>query len=289
MFYAIMTVILWRKAMNNKLFLPIFIALGLAIPMHSMELKPGTVIGPMHQTGQFTAAGINPVHQTSGLVPAITTIGQTGSQIAQPTLISFAAGKAPWWALSAGTGYLLLFKSDIYNPALLSSCVAGAGFASGSQASQLFKNISSNPTITTAARAAAIAGCVGLSYSTNVTLAQDAFFAMAQAIGIDATLELVDTLLTCAQGSPTEKQQQSSYTVPTWAAQATAQGAEIGLQTAFIQLLHNYDPVTLLRIFLYEQTYRLAQKGYDSANQLMQFIKKNYKPLDPKKAACSLI
>lgn len=278
--------------MKNNLFLAILATLGLVIsPGIAMEPQAGIFI-PTHQTGQFTISGVNPAHQTSGLVPAVNTIAQVGSEMAQPTLISFAAGKAPWWALSAGSGYLLLFKCDMCNPALISSCVAGAGFASGAQASQLLKTISSNQTVTTAARAAAAVGCMGLSYTTNVALAQDAFFAMAQAIGIEATLELVEKLLTCAkspQVSPAEKQQSSSYTIPQWGLTAAEQSAQIGLQTAFVQLVSTYDPLTLLRIFLYEQTYRLAQKGYESANQLLQFIKTNYKPLDPRKAACSLI
>lgn len=278
--------------MKFNLFLAIFISLGLVSCGIAMEPQAGTIITPLHQTGQFTAAGINPVNQPSGLVPVVTELGKAGSEIAQPTLISFAAGKAPWWALSAGTGYLLLFKCDMCNPAIIGSCAAGAGFASGNQATQLLKNISANPTVTTAARVMATAGCIGLSYATDITLAQDAFFAMAQAIGIDGTMELVDKLLTCSKGTsvtPTEKQQSTSYKAPEWAVKATAQGAEIGLQTAFVQLLNNYDPVTLLRIFLYEQTYRLAQQGYYSATQLLQHIKKNYKPLDPRKAACTLI
>lgn len=278
--------------MKFNLFLAIFISLGLVNAGIAMEPQAGTIVTPIHQTGQFTTAGVSPVNQPSGLIPAITEIGKTGSEIAQPTLISFAAGKAPWWALSAGTGYLLLFKCDMCNPAVISSCVSGAGFASGNQATQLLKNISANPTITTAARVAATVGCIGLSYATDIALAQDAFFAMAQAIGIDGTMELVEKLLTCAQGksvTPTEKQQTSAYKTPEWAVKATAQGAEIGLQTAFVQLLNNYDPITLVRIFLYEQTYRLAQKGYASANELLRFIKTNYKPLDPRKAACTLI
>ncbi len=279
--------------MKTNLYLAILISFGLVGSGIAMEPLAGTVVNPIHQTGQFTLPGLNPGNQTSGLVPAISQVGQTGIEIAQPTLISFAAGKAPWWALSAGTGYLLLFKCEMCNPALIGACMAGAGFASGNQATQLLKNISSNPTVTTAARVAATAGCIGLSYATNVALAQDAFFAMAQAIGIDGTLELVEKLLTCAQGSnvePTEKQStSSSYKAPDWAIKATAQGTEIGLQTAFVQLLHTYDRITLLRIFLYEQTYRLAQQGYESANQLWRFIKTNYKPLDPRKAACTLI
>ena len=280
-----------EEYMKTNLFLAIFIGLCLAFPGLAMEPQAGTIVSPMHQIGQFTVPGINPSNQASGLIPAISQMTKTGSEIAQPTLISFAAGKAPWWALSAGTGYLLLFKCDMCNPSLISSCMAGAGFASGNQATQLLKNISTNQTITTAARVAATAGCIGLSYASNVALAQDAFFAMAQAIGIDGTLELVEKLLLCKQEqtSTQEKQTTSSYKAPDWAIKTTAQGTEIGLQTAFVQLLHNYDPITLLRIFLYEQTYRLAQQGYDSANQLWRFIKTNYKPLDPRKAACTLI
>lgn len=280
--------------MKFNLFLAIFISLGLASSGITMEPQAGIVVNPIYQTGQFTTAGISLANQPSGLLPAVTELGKAGSEIAQPALISFAAGKAPWWALSTGTGYLLLFKCKNCTPALFSSCAMGAGFSSGSQITQALKNISSDPKISGVLYAAAAASCIGLSYSTNVALAQDAFFAMAQAIGIEGTLDVINKLMSCIKPTTTStekitEEQTSSYKVPTWIAQASAKGAEIGLQTAFVELLNHYDPITLLQAFLYEQTYRLAQKGYASANQLLRFINTNYKPLDPRKAACTLI
>jgi len=282
--------------MNLKLFLSLLMVFGTVTQAIGMEHQAGTVINPIHQTGQFTIAGINHVGTTaSGLAPIITHIGQRGNQIAQPAIISFAAGNAPWWALTIGTGYLLISQCDMSNPALISSCIAGAGFATGTHAIGLVKRIFENEHTINITTAALATSCLGISCAADAQLVQDAFFAAAQAMGVEAVVRLSQQLLSVKKCNTQCKE--SKITTRSTAFEnideglidGARQAININLYALFAELLRCYNPAALLRILLYEQTYRLASNGYQAAHDLCIKLQPEYTFLDHRKLPCAII
>lgn len=279
--------------MNIKSFLSILFMLSLAQQISAMAPQAGTVINPLHQaTGQFTISGVNQAKaQASGLAPIITHIGQANSRIAQPVIISFAAGNAPWWALAIGTGYLLIAQCDINNPALLSSCIAGAGYAAGSQTVGLMKKIFSNEHTLNATTAALATSCFGISCVADANLVQDAFFAAAQAMGVEAIVRLTQQLLVVKQSStlPAHSASHNNSNATAGLIDGASNAINIHLQVLFAELLKCYNPASLLKILLYEQAYRLASNGYQAAYDLCIQLQPEYTFLDHRKLACAII
>lgn len=279
--------------MNIRSILSIFFILSLAQQIKAMEPQAGTVINPLHQTtGQFTISGVNQIKaQTSGLTPIVTQIGTTGSRIAQPVIISFATSNAPWWALAMGTGYLLIAQCDINNPALISSCIAGAGYAAGSQTAGLMKKIFSNEHTLNATTAALATSCFGISCVADTNLVQDAFFAAAQAMGIEAIVRLTQQLLAVKQSSTllAHSTSHNNSNATTGLIDSTSHAINIHLHVLFAELLKCYNPTALLKILLYEQAYRLASNGYQAAHDLCIQLQPEYTFLDHRKLACTII
>lgn len=284
--------------MNFKAFFPIFMVLGLAT--QALGMAPGTVITPLHNNGQFTVSAVGNVSQPANcLIPSINDISATGSQIASskgtPVIISFLAGQAPWWALTVGTGYLLISQCDMSNPAFISTCMAGAGYAAGNQATSFLKKAFSNAYINNATRAALATSCVGLSCSIEGSLVQDAFFAAAQAIGIDAIAELAQKLLAAKQAETTgsckiTKQKSGILNdIKTGVIQGTSQVAHDYLNTLLVSLLRAYDATSLVKILLYEQAYRLANAGYSAAYDFVSSIASEYTFIDYRTVPCTIM
>ncbi len=224
-------------------------------------MNPGTVIDPLNHSGQFTAIAVPkmPCSQSSSILPL-----DLCKMKGVPVIISLAASNIPWWALTTGTGYLLLNQCDACSPLLASSLVAGGSYALGQQATRCIKNIFKKQTVYCAAQMGLAAACLGLSYYASSPLIDDACIAASQAIGLHTALELSNTLLP-------KRSDVDAFEGPTIQNGFIAGGLE-SLQTLAYSslgcLLSTCNSAELAQILLYEQAYRLAQAGCEAAQQL---------------------
>jgi hypothetical protein len=264
--------------MNIKKF--IFSLLFASAPLSAMNLVPGTVIDPLHHTGQFTVSvAQNVTCLPSGLPSVLCQVSKASSDIFKnkgvPVLIYTAAGMVPWWALTTGTGYLIISQCGISDPGLLTSIVSGASYAAGQQSNSVLKKYITNPYVKSFAQVALCASCLGLSYISGNSVTSDALLAVAQAIGLqtifDNCLELLMKIkVTHSYQSQSQKQQAWCALSPALKANlinGTVDALSIILPSLCIS--NECDPNMILRILLYEQAYRLAQYGCAAAQHFI--------------------
>lgn len=260
--------------MNVKsLVLSLLLLIG--CPIWAMAPAPGTVIDPLQHTGQFTVSiSDNAFASGPSALPTVSQITHAGTDLFKtkgiPVIITTAASMVPWWALTTGTGYLLISVCNISDPALLTAMAGGASYAAGEKTSSLIKKCISNPYFQSATQVAVCAACLGLSYVGSNALINDAFFASAQAISWQTLMDNSTKLLAPSQSTS------NAPSSSTWISRETKEGMIEGTINALSTMVPglcaaNYcDSNALLRVLLYEQAYRLAHSGCTAAQQFIQ-------------------
>lgn len=253
----------------------VFFALALfaGIPMVAME--PGTVIDPLNYSGQFTVSLPNQASSlSSGTGPLTTSIKATAQELFKnkgvPVIISTAAGMMPWWALTTGTGYLIISQCNLSDPLLLTALAAGSSYAVGEQTNSVFKKYIANPYFKNATQVALCAACLSFSYLGTNPIVNQAFFTIAQTIGwqtiLDVSTKIVANTTFHITGTSSD---QSWFSLSPATTAGMIEGATNALSTMLPELCiaNCYTAQNTLRILLYEQAYRLAQSGCSAAEQ----------------------
>lgn len=235
--------------------------------MAVQELKPGTVVDPIRQVGQYTVS-LPHANVSSGL-PAIT---QAGTDIFKttgtPVIISTVASKVPWWALTTGTGYLLISHFDPTIP-FAAALGGGLGYAAGQEVGAA-TNTFFSPTLGKVSQLALLATFLGTAYYSSNALISDAFMAATQALGLQTALSFSSQLFSKSQTPQKNPQEQTGILNSIKVALNSGLGDALHIHAvvAFTNLLGNVSTATLMHILLYEQAYRLAMAGSQAAQQL---------------------
>lgn len=241
--------------------------------MAVQELAPGTVVNPINQVGQFT---VTVAKTNASGVPAI---AQASADIFKtkgtPVIISTAASKAPWWALTTGTGYLLISQFDPSLP-FAAALAGGAGYALGQEIG------AASATLSKSSQLALLATFLGTAYLSSNALISDAFMAATQALGLQTALSFSSQLFS---GSKTEQPQSKENSgilnnIKIALSSGLADALHIHAVVAFVNLLGTASTTTLMHILLYEQAYRLALAGSQAAQQLFSNIPRVYDQQD---------
>jgi hypothetical protein len=271
---------------NRSLKSILFIALlGYALPFMAMDTKnlAGTVIDPINYSGQCT---VNAFQAPSG--PSFDIAGNA-QELAKikglPVIVSIGASHIPWWALTTGTGFLLLTQANIADPLLLQVALDGLGYVAGETVAKNIPTISTNKKITTAATAALITALYATSYACPGIAC---ICTIANAAATTAALQMLTSHaqnLFANKQEPNKQQpivdiQQLNSTNSSWYSAIAehykmAAGLLLGglgayaLQYQHIKkILEIIDPRLAVKILLYEQAYRLAQAGVQAAQGL---------------------
>jgi hypothetical protein len=100
----------------------------MALPTYSMV--PGTVLEGTAISGSYTVSAVPTA--TNFTLPNIAMPDPNlFKEKGLPVIITFACGKAPWWALATGTGYVLIRELDASSCQLYCSLVSGSSYAIG--------------------------------------------------------------------------------------------------------------------------------------------------------------
>jgi hypothetical protein len=251
--------------MFKRTFSLIFLAYTFLAPaMTVTEFNPGTVIDPINQAGQFTVSV--PQVNASG-IPAAT---QAGTDLFKtkgtPVIISTIAGNVPWWALTTGTGYLLISHFDPTIP-FAAALGGGLGYGAGQEIGSAANAFS--PTIARASQLALLATFLGTSLYSSNALISNAFMAATQALGLQTALSLSAQYFAASKTSaPTEKNSGILNNIKVALGSGLGDVLHVHAVVAFVNLLGNISTASLMHILLYEQAYRLAVAGSQAAQQL---------------------
>lgn len=246
-----------------------FLAPAMAVP----ELNPGTVVDPINQIGQFTVSLPN---TTASGAPALSKAGTDVFKTkGVPVIISTVASHAPWWALTTGTGYLLISQFDPTIP-FAAALSGGAGYALGQEIG------SATSTLGKASQLALLATFLGTSLYSGNALISDAFMAATQALGLQTALSFSSQLFSKPSTPSQSSSQKSGLLNNIKIALNSGLGDVLHVHAvvAFLNLFGNVSTATLMHILLYEQAYRLAMAGSQAAQQLFsaQRIPKTSEP-----------
>jgi hypothetical protein len=229
------------------------------------EFNPGTVVDPINQSGQFTVS--IPQVNTSGIPVA----AQAGTELFKtkgtPVIISTVASNVPWWALTTGTGYLLIAHFDPTIP-FATALSGGLGYGAGQEIGTITNAMS--PTIARASQLALLATFLGTSLYSGNALISDAFMAATQALGLQTALALSAHYFSGSKTSAATQNENSGILNNIKIALGSGLGDVLHVHAvaAFLNLLGNVSTATLMHILLYEQAYRLAMAGSHAAQQL---------------------
>lgn len=236
-----------------------FLAPAMAVP----EFNAGTVVDPINQVGQFTVT----LPSTNTTASGLPQIAQAGTDIFKtkgvPVIISTVASNAPWWALTTGTGYLLISHFDPTIP-FAAALSGGAGYAAGQEIG------TATTTLGKASQLALLATFLGASLYSSNTLVSNAFMAATQALGLQTALSLSSQFFSKSTTSPQISQEKSGVlnNIKVALNSGLADVLHIHAIVAFVSLFNNINTATLMHILLYEQAYRLAMAGSHAAQQL---------------------
>lgn len=250
---------MFKKAFSIFFLTYSFLAPAMAVP----ELNAGTVVDPINQVGQFTVTLPSTNTSPSGLPQ----IAQAGTDIFKtkgvPVIISTVASNAPWWALTTGTGYLLISHFDPTIP-FAAALSGGAGYAAGQEIG------TATSTFGKASQLALLATFLGASLYSSNTLISNAFMAATQALGLQTALSFSSQFFSKSPTSQQPVQEKSGIlnNIKIALNSGLADVLHIHAVAAFVSLFNNINTATLMHILLYEQAYRLAVAGSQAARQL---------------------
>lgn len=238
----------------------------LAPAMAVTEFNPGTVVDPINQSGQFTVM-IPQVHSSGA--PAV---AQAGTELFKikgtPVIISTVASNVSWWALTTGTGYLLIAHFDP-NISFATGLSGGLGYGTGQEIGTITNTLFC-PTIARASQLALLATFLGASLYSSNALISDAFMAATQALGLQTALALSSQLFSVSKTQTSNEKVNFGIlnNIKIALGSGLSDILHIHAVVAFVNLLGNVSTATLIHILLYEQAYRLAMAGSHAAQQL---------------------
>lgn len=255
---------MFKKAFSIFFLTYTFLAPAMAV----QEFKPGTVVDPINQAGQYTISVPDAINSQASGMPAIADAGASlFSTKGIPVVISTVAGNAPWWALTTGTGYLIISQFDP-TASYASAITAGLGYAAGQEIGTATQGYMAS-TLGKASQLALLATLLGGSMVINNPLYSEAFMAAAQALGLQTAFLMISQI---APQSSSEKSCAPNSDIMNNIKVALNSGLadvlHVHAVSAFVSMLGMCDKVTLIRILLYEQAYRLAQSGSAVAKKL---------------------
>jgi hypothetical protein len=258
----------------NNLILPL---LFVSIPLSAMKLEPGTVIDPINHVGQFTVSiaegSLNSL--PSGLPTAVSQASKAGSDIFKnkgiPVIISTAVGMIPWWALTTGTGYLIISQCGFSDPTLITTVATGASSFAGEQSTSLLKKYINNPYAKSFTQIALCASCLGASYLSGNPLITNAFYAAGNAIGLQSIFETCSEYFAQSKANAPASESQTWYTLSPTIKRNLFDGTTNALSIIIptLCITNACDSNMMLRILLHEQAYRLAQCGCTAAQHFI--------------------
>lgn len=235
-------------------------------------MAPGTLIDPLNHPGQYTVCEVKTALPAASQSVSQCTISVTDAATdlfktkGIPVLISSAASAMPWWALTTGTGYLLISQAVIPQEGLVHALVGGASYGFGEKVAQhnnLFTQL------------ALCAACCAVSCASPAAAVQEACFAIAQSLTIHSVVDATQALWASQNqinSQPVASIEKAAESNSPFYSRMFNRSLNIlktcmpGICTGIMQ---TQDPNTLLRILLYEQAYRLAQCGCEAAQRLL--------------------
>ena len=238
---------------------------------HLPGMEQGKVIDPLHHHGQFTVSA-TPKLTSANFNQLTPNIAQESAQLfttkGVPVIISMISNMVPWWALTTGSGYMLLCPCDIQNPFILCSAAAGSSYSITEYIMNALKLGCKNNLLVHAGNAALLATFLGISYLSSNVLVDASCLAAAQAICIpliSSVASQTSNYLLPSSATPTKNVPNIS-TPPSKI--LTTDNLECLQAAIFAGLISCNSCPDLLSILLYEQAYRLAQNGCRVAQEL---------------------
>ena len=260
------------------MFKKIVLMISLFIAPYTYSMAPGTVIDPMNYSGQCTISLLPEMNPANNSLITISHISKAGIDIGKtkgiPVLLSFAASAAPWWALTIGSGYLLITSCDITNPLAIQALVAGASYALAGKATQSMMHLIKNSAVYYGTHASLIAACLGVCYFSGNSFIDTACITAAQSFGVE-TLSGISAYVQDKAMPKKSTQEQSVLVTQNTGLEigkellvCTGQSLEGLAYTTLCDMIQSCDSTPILCVLLYEQAYRLAQNGCKEAQQL---------------------
>lgn len=239
----------------------LLVMLAITSPLGAMA--PGTIIDPMNHSGQFTVSEFKNIlpAASKGTSESMKSLGHASTDLFQtkgiPVLISSTVSALPWWALTTGTGYLLISQAVIPQEGLANALLGGASYALGEKTSQNCNAFT---------QLALCAACCAVSCASPATAVQEACFAIAQSVTINSVIDAAQTIMQ-NQTQPTNNATVPFYSKMFNRSVDTLKTLMPGMCFGIIQ---TQDTNAMLRILLYEQAYRLAQSGCNTAQEFLR-------------------
>lgn len=225
----------------------------------------GTFITPLHHHGQFTVHALpKKIQQTNSFIFS-SHVADLYKTKGEPVLISLATSNVPWWALTTGTGYLLISQAQSL-PMMLSAACAGSSYALGQCVGNEINEYITNLKLKYLLHAALLSVLMSIMYASSNDISDESCCAFAQALVMQIVLQVVIQSmqkLNTPSNKPTSTIAPSTDTAIHSLVDAMHTGACSALMYSF-GMAHS----ELIKILLYEQAYRLAQQGYKKASEL---------------------
>lgn len=152
----------------------------LSAPAFSMA--PGTVLDGTAISGRYTVSAV-PTAANFTMPNIAMPDPNLFKEKGLPVIITFACGKAPWWALATGTGYVLIRELDTSSCQLYCSLVSGSSYAIGEAISQMVTNKNYNKYVQCALQACLASSCACVTYACNNDMLKSASTSMLTAVG----------------------------------------------------------------------------------------------------------
>ncbi len=249
--------------MFKKTFGIFFLTYSLLAPAMAVPgFNPGTVIDHINQAGQFTVTLPDTAKIASGM-PIFTT---KGIPVIVSIVVGNVSGNISFWALTTGTGYLLLSH---YNPAApyVAAVTGGLGYAAGQEMGNATQGFMQT-TWGKASQLALLTTLAGASMLTTNSVYGHAFLAATQALGLHTALTYAQQLLPSKTNTRPQSQNGIFASIKNMVSGGVSDALYAHTAAAMAHLAQSCDPSTLLHILLYEQAYRLALAGSSAAKKL---------------------
>jgi hypothetical protein len=181
-----------------KRILTTLLLISMALPASAMA--PGTVLEGNALSAQYTVSAL-PTAANFTLPNVSMPDPALFKEKGLPVIISFACGKAPWWALATGTGYVLIQELDVSSCQLYCSLASGSSYAIGEAISNMVTNKNYNKYVHCALQACLATSCACVNFACNNDMLKSASTSMLTAIGFNM-LGIISSMIFEAKKEP---------------------------------------------------------------------------------------
>lgn len=166
----------------------------LSLPLYPMSA--GIVIDPINYNGRFTVATIKPALSSSATAISMIDPLELAKNKGMPVVISLACSALPWWAITTGTGYILIQQFDENSNDLYRSLIAGSCFALAEAVSRMMNDTHYANYVSYALNTLFAAGCISINYLCCSNTLQEGSFSALQAIGSTVLIRIAQNIST---------------------------------------------------------------------------------------------